>query len=155
MIQGDEIMQEAIQIAAALAGALGFALLFNIRGQKLVFAAIGGGLAWGVYLVAGCFTENLYLCGFAASVMLTLYAECMARVYKTPVTVFLVTAAIPLIPGGGLYRAMNCLMQQDITGFGAESSYTLLFAASMSAGITFTTMIFRFVWKSVYRQRRM
>ena len=94
-------MQEIIQLFAALLGSLGFAVLFNIRGEKLVFAALGGLLSWGVYLGAGYIDNNPYFCGFTASVLLTLYAECMARVHKTPVTVFLVSAAIPLIPGAG------------------------------------------------------
>ncbi len=103
-------MQEIIQLFAAFLGSLGFAVLFNIRGEKLVFAALGGLLSWGVYLGAGYIDNNPYFCGFTASVLLTLYAECMARVHKTPVTVFLVSAAIPLIPGAGLYRAMSSLL---------------------------------------------
>lgn len=136
-------MEQWIQLAAALFGSLGFAALFNIHGRKLAFATLGGLAAWAVYLAAACVTDNPYLCGFFASVLLTLYAECMARVHKTPVTVFLVSAAVPLIPGAALYRSMDCLMHQRWEAFAAESIYTLLFAASMSAGITFTTLIFR------------
>lgn len=148
-------MQEGIQLLAALLGSLGFSALFNIRGKKLMFAAIGGFLAWGVYLGVENMTDNPYLCGFVSSVMLTLYAECMARVHKTPVTVFLVAAAIPLIPGAGLYRSMNYLMQGMWEKATRESVYTLLFAASMSAGITVTTVIFRMAWRAAYCQRRM
>lgn len=148
-------MQEVVQLAAATIGSLGFAALFNIRGKKLAISTLGGFFAWAVYLFAARFTENPYLCGFISSVMLTLYAECMARVYKTPVTVFLVSAAIPLIPGAALYRTMSCLMSEDWIGMRKESTYALLFAASMSAGITLTTLIFRAVWKQLYNQRRM
>ena len=148
-------MQEGIQLLAALFGSLGFAMLFNIRGQKVIFAAFGGFLAWAVYLLMEKVTLNPYLCGFTASVMLTLYAECMARVHKTPVTVFLVSAAIPLFPGAPLYRTMNFLMHRNWEGFAEESVYTLLFAVSMSAGITFTTILFRLVWNWSHGQRRM
>ena len=147
-------MQEIIQLFAAFLGSLGFAVLFNIRGEKLVFAALGGLLSWGVYLGAGYIDNNPYFCGFTASVLLTLYAECMARVHKTPVTVFLVSAAIPLIPGAGLYRAISSLMERDWVRFSKESSYTLLFAASMSAGITFTTIIYRMIKRWSSRQTR-
>lgn len=148
-------MEEIIQLIAAGLGSIGFAALFNIRGEKLIFASLGGFFAWAVYLTAARYTDNPYLCGFTASVMLTLYAECMARIHKTPVTVFLVSATIPLIPGAALYRSMNCLMQQNWAGFYKESTYTLLFAASMSAGITATTIIFRMVWNSRHRLRRL
>lgn len=148
-------MQNGIQLLAALLGSLGFAALFNIRGKKLAFATFGGFFAWAVYLAVGEVTLNPYICGFVSSVALTLYAEIMARCQKTPVTVFLVSAAIPLIPGGALYRSMNYLMQREWELFGQESLYTLLFAASMSAGITVTTVIFRMMWRWIYRQRRM
>ena len=45
---------------------------------------------------------------FVASVVLTIYAEILARVVKCPATLFLVTAAVPLIPGGSLYN--TCLL---------------------------------------------
>lgn len=148
-------MDKIIQLSAAALGSLGFAVLFNIRGRKLIFATIGGAWAWAVYLMGECRTDNDYICGFIASVMLTLYAEGMARIHKTPVTVFLVSAAIPLIPGAALYRSMNYLMQRQWDLFGQESVYTLLFAASMSAGITATTIIFRAAWRLRYAQRRL
>lgn len=147
-------MEELTQLTAALFGSLGFAAFFNIRGKKLAFATLGGLTAWAIYLAAARVTDNPYLCGFTASVLITLYAECMARIHKTPVTVFLVSAAVPLIPGAALYRSMNYLMHQRWEAFAAESAYTLLFAASMSAGITFTTLGFRFLWKCLYRENR-
>lgn len=36
---------------------------------------------------------------------------------KTPVTVFLVSATIPLIPGAALYRTMNWMMMKDWAEF--------------------------------------
>ena len=38
------------QVIVALVASLGFAIIFNIRGRKLIFAAIGGGLSWFCYL---------------------------------------------------------------------------------------------------------
>lgn len=58
-----------------------------------------------------------------------------------------------LIPGAALYRAMNCLMYRNYAGFSKEGTYTLLFAASMSAGITFTTVVFRMIWRQLYSSR--
>lgn len=138
-------MDKLIQLASAWAGTLGFALLFNVRGRKLLFASLGGLLAWAAYMLTELHTPNPYLCAFNATVVLTLYAEIMAILQKTPVTVFLVSAAIPLIPGAGLYRAMNCAVHSDWPGFYAQGSYALLFAASMSAGITLTTTVFSLV----------
>ena len=138
-------MHPLLQLAAAWVGSLGFAMLFNVRGKKLPLASLGGLLAWAVYLFIARHTSNDYLCGFCASVALTLYAEVMAIFQKSPVTVFLVSAAIPLIPGAALYRAMDCVMHGDWPGLWARGSYALLFAASMSAGITVTTILFQLI----------
>ena len=145
-------MHPLLQLAAAWVGSLGFAMLFNVRGKKLPLASLGGLLAWAVYLLIARHTSNDYLCGFCASVALTLYAEVMAILEKSPVTVFLVSAAIPLIPGAALYRAMDGLMHGKLEGFVQYGRYALLFAASMSAGITVTTILFQLI-RSVLRRR--
>ena len=132
-----------IQLIAATIGAAGFSALFNLKGKKLIYATIGGFLSWSVYLLSVFIYPNVYLGGFISSVAVTLFAECMARFQKSPVTVFLVSGAIPLFPGGALYSAMNCLVMNDMAGFSEHATYTLLFAACMSAGITCTTVVFQ------------
>ena len=51
-------MNPYIQIIAAFFGSLGFALLFNLRGQWLFFTALGGGLSWCIYLISGSFISH-------------------------------------------------------------------------------------------------
>ena len=113
-------MREIIQLVVSFTGSLGFAALFNIHGKKLWFAALGGCLSWAVYLAVEFITPSPYVCGFWSTVAITLYAECMARIHKTPVTVFLVSATIPLIPGAALYRTMNWMMMQEWDKFCAD-----------------------------------
>jgi len=146
-------MDKIIQLGAAWLGTLGFALLFNVRGRKLFYASLGGLLAWAVYLLVEGLAGNAYLSGFCATVALTLYAELMAIVQRAPVTVFLVSAAIPLIPGAALYRTMDCAMHRDWQGFAAQGGYALGFAASMAAGITATTILFQFLRGALRRRR--
>ena len=145
-------MSPLIQLPAALLGSLGFGALFNLHGRKLVFAALGGLLSWSVYLAVAQLTDSPYVCAFIASVSLTLYAEAMARIHRTPVTVFLVTAAVPLIPGAGLYRSASALMLKHMDAFAEQGSYTLLFAASMSAGVTLTTLLFQLALTAMRRR---
>ena len=145
-------MNEFIQLMAALFGSLGFAMIFNIHGKKLIWAAFGGFYVWAIYLLwQHIFGSDDYISAFAASSLLTLYAELMARWHKTPVTVFLVSGSIPLIPGASLYRTMNWLMGNHTLLFRRDSIYTILFATSMAAGITATTLIFRMIWGIIIR----
>lgn len=148
-------MRELLQLLTACIGALGFALLYNTRGVNALLAAVGGFLGWAAFLGAGrLWGPNDYIGGFAASVMLTVYAECMARIRKTPVTVFLVSGAIPLVPGASLYRAMKYLTAGNGQMFREQSAYALLFAASMSTGIMVTTIVFRLCWSFIAKDVR-
>ena len=147
-------MNDVIQLLAALAGSFGFGVVFNLHGKKLAYAALGGFFSWGIYLLAAGYGANDHLCAFIASVALTVYAEIMARVHKAPVTVFLVIAAIPLIPGASLYRSAHYLMQRRQELFASQSMYTLLFAASMSAGITLTSLVLQIVRKLLPHKAR-
>ena len=79
-------MNPYIQIIAAFFGSLGFALLFNLRGQWLFFTALGGGLSWCVYLISGSFISHYERQYFAAAFFLGIYSELMARKTKSPST---------------------------------------------------------------------
>lgn len=146
-------MQQTIELLSALVSSLGFAGLFNLHGKKMIYAALGGLFAWAIYMLVEVFTDSPYICAFISSIALTLYSETMARVQKSPVTVFLVIAVIPLVPGAGLYRTMNYFMHQQPELAAAQSLYTLLFAASMSAGIALTTVFFQIVLRTMRRYR--
>ena len=140
--------EEWMQIAAALSGSLGFGLIFNLNHKKLYAAAIGGGVCWIAYLVFDHFLANDYEAAFFASAIVLVYAEIMARVLKTPVTVFSLIGTIPIIPGAALYRTMDALIQSDYEQFGTQGIYTLLFAICMAAGIVIGTVIFKLFEKS-------
>ena len=136
-------MDMLIQLVTAFAGSLGFALLFHVRREKLFLASLGGLLAWGAYLLMGFVSDQDVVRYFFASVALTVYAEILARVVKCPATLFLVTASIPLIPGGSLYRTMEYFMQNDLQAFSAQALTTVLLAVSIAVGMLFPTAVFQ------------
>ena len=139
------MMYYAVQLASAFAGSLGFALLFHVRREKLLLASLGGLLAWGVYLLMGGISDQDVVRYFAASVVLTVYAEVLARLVKCPATLFLVTASVPLIPGGSLYRTMQYFMENNLDAFSTQALTTVLLAVSIAVGMLFPTSIFQLI----------
>lgn len=75
-----------LQLTTAFVGSLGFALLFHVRRDRLLLASLGGLLGWGVYLLMGLATDQEVVRYFVASVVLTVYAETLARLVKCPAT---------------------------------------------------------------------
>lgn len=134
-----------IQLATAFVGSLGFALLFRVKRERLLLASVGGLLAWGVYLLMGLVTDQEVVRYFVASVALTVYAEILARLVRCPATLFIVTASIPLIPGGSLYQTMQYFMQNDLEAFSRQALTTVLLAVALAVGMLFPTAIFQLI----------
>lgn len=147
-------MDKFIQLLAAGAGSLGFSLLFNTRGAQLIWATLGGCLSWAVYLLTYALWPSDAVCYFLAAVVLTVYAEIMARLHKTPVTVYLVAGTIPLIPGASLYRTMSCAVAGDAQSALMHGVTTLLLAAAIAAGILACMVLWNIGMLAFSRLRR-
>ncbi len=128
-----------IQIVAALCGTLGFGILFNMHGKKLLLASVGGMAAWGLYLLLHHWFHNEILCYFLVALIIAAYAEVMARVLKTPAITFCITALIPLVPGGALYYSISYALEGSSQEFLSKAAHTLGLAAALSVGIILVT----------------
>ncbi len=137
-----------LQLVTAFVGSFAFALLFRVRRERLLPASLGGLLAWGVYLLMGALTDQEVVRYFVASVVLTVYAETLARLVRCPATLFIVTASIPLIPGGSLYQTMEYFMRNDLEAFSRQALTTVLLAVALAVGMLFPTAIFQLLHKA-------
>lgn len=131
----------------ALLGSLGFALLYQPRIQHLAAGALGGLIAWGVYLLASSFLTGVFLPGkflpcLLAAAIASLYAEIMARIKRAPSTIYQLPAIIPLVPGSTLYYTMSHLVVSDWQGMARYGLETLWFTLAIAAGITFSWALF-------------
>ena len=138
---------EIIQVLAGFIGTLGFGVLFNVRGKRLIVAAIGGLLSWLLFILFNKVVHNEPVAYFAVSVAISAYAEIMARVLKTPTTAFIITGLIPLIPGGSLYYTMAYAFESDINKFVSKAVYTLELAAALALGVITVTTIVKIINK--------
>lgn len=142
-----------IQIFAGLIGSIGFAVLFNIHGKRLVAAGVGGGLAWLLFTVANIHITNEAICYFLVSFVISIYSEICARVFKTPTTAFLTVSLIPLIPGASLYYTMTYAFDGKAEMFIQKAFFTLQLASALALGIIATTAIIRILNKTVFIKR--
>ena len=130
---------ELIQIISGFVGTMGFAVLFNIRGKRFVFAGLGGLLSWILFILLNRAIPNEPVCYFFVAVWISAYAELMARVLKTPTTTFITTSLVPLIPGGSLYYTMAYAFESDMEHFLDKGIYTLELASALALGIIIAT----------------
>lgn len=147
-------VNELLQILAGFAGAAGFAILFNIRGKKFWAAALGGLLAWALVVLIGKIVSNEPAVYFVVAFAISVYAEIMARVLKTPTTAFIITSLIPLIPGGSLYYTMISVFQTGQGEFLEKGTHTLQLAAALALGIVAVTTLTSAVYRIYYFIKR-
>ena len=137
-----------IRVIAAAVGTLGFGVLFNLRGKKLLVGALGGMFAWLLFEVLGGVVQNEPIRYFIVSAAASVYAEVFARVMKTPRTTFWIVNLIPLIPGGSLYYTMSSAVESDFEIFMQRGIYTLELAAALSLGIVTVAAFSRLIKKN-------
>ena len=138
---------EFIRIISAFVGTLAFAELFNIRGKRLVYAALGGLLSWSLFEIIDIFINNEVFIYFVVALLSSFYAEILARILKTPTTAFIITSLIPLIPGSSLYYTMAYAFHSDVDRFMQKGIYTLELASSLALGIIIATTVVNIVFK--------
>ena len=135
--------QDVLSIIASFFGSFGFAIIYNIRGRRVLIPAIGGAVFWAVYLVFLHFVNNEYLGFFVVAILITIYSEIWARVLKTPATTILMPTVIPLIPGGSLYYAMDAALRHDAPEFILKAQKAIGLAVALAAGIMVVTSLRR------------
>lgn len=126
---------EIIQVIMSLLGSIGFGILFNLRGRRLMLAGLGGMLGWIIYLILYRITGHEVMSYGLATVLTTLYSQAMARIVKSPATLFLVPSVVPMLPGGYLYYSMLYAVSGDWDNFLAEGVLTLSTAAAIAVGM--------------------
>lgn len=143
----------ALQCLWAFLGSLGFGVFFNIRGKNLWFAALAGLVGWAAYLLSAGLLSGAVPQSFWAGAAISLYSECMAVSRKCPVTVFLVAAMIPLVPGSTIYYTMEALLLGNMRRFVQMGLSTFEIAGAIAMGILSVSFLVR-LSKNLLRRLR-
>lgn len=142
------------QALACMVGCIGFSFLFNIHGHGRYLCVIGGVLAYVVmYLTAHLF-HNSYLAYFWGTVTAALYAEIMARIRKYPAISYLVVSIFPLVPGAGVYHAMEYAVEGDMSGFADAGMQTAAIAGVMAVGILLTSTLVKIITNQKHKMQK-
>ena len=135
----------SIEIIASFIGTLGFGILFNIRGKKLWYAALGGLLSWAIFLALGFVISGEPVRYLIVAIVTTIYSELMARALKTPASTFCIITLIPLVPGGSLYYTMTYALRGNLNAFISKAVYTIQLTVALALGIVIVISADKFI----------
>lgn len=137
-------MESLIQCLAAFIGCFGFTFIFRIQ-KNIRFSIIGsfiGALGWFIYLITS-FLNNIFLQSFIAMFCVSLLAECLARLFKAPATIFIIIGCFPLVPGSGIYYTMLYAVQGMNDLFMESFLSTLGTSLSIALAILISSTLFQ------------
>ena len=144
---------EMVQIVTGFIGSLCFGILFNLKGKRLVAGALGGLLSWGAFVVFSFFVASEVVNYFLVSILISVYAEIMAKLLKTPTTPIITTALIPLIPGGSLYYTVASAFDSSFGIFSEKAFHTLKLAGALALGMIIVLSVWRFITLKLAKRR--
>ena len=129
----------------------GFAVIYNIHGPGILICAFGGALGWLSYLLSAPILQSDISQTLVAAIVISIYAECMARIRKCPVTGYLLVAIFPLVPGGGIYYTMEHAINGENALFLSSFLHTMGVAGALAVGVLLVSSAVR-MW-GAFRHR--
>lgn len=134
-----------IELAAAFLGSLGLGILFYLRKQLLLPAAIGGLGNRIVFLVVWYRLGSVGVAYLTASVITALYTEIMARILKVPTTVLLLPAVATSVPGRLLFYTMGSMAWGQVEQMKQYALQTGKYALIIAGGISIVGAMFSII----------
>lgn len=133
------------ELVLAYFGSIFPCVIFNIDRRNLHFAGLGGAIGWGVYGIIANTSYGVVFAVFLGAAAVGLYSEIMARIRKSPASIFAFGGIFPLVPGIGAYNTVLAIVKgrvSDAYSFGLE---TIGSAGAIAFGIMLASAIFKFV----------
>lgn len=128
---------------------IGFGIVFNNKYKHLPIVAIGGVLATLIYLIANKLSNNSFVSVMCGTIFATLLAELLARILKSPTTVFLIPAIIPFVPGARLFFMMYSLLNSDMLSAKVNFNELMLSSLGIAVGIILASVFAQIVIKTI------
>jgi uncharacterized membrane protein YjjB (DUF3815 family) len=132
-----------IQVISAFFATVAFALLFYLPRKYLVLTGLTGSFGWLIYLLCIRFWNDKVTASFVATLFIALSSHILARIFKTPVTMFLIPGIIPLVPGAGMYQLVHSIVDNTSSKTSGYFYQTLQIAGAIALGIFIIDTIFR------------
>ena len=137
---------------ACTAAMVGIAIIFDVPPKKLFWALIGSAISCLLMLIGDKFGLDPLITNMIATAVPCVYCEIMARVLKTPTTVFMIPTLLPLVPGSRLYYTMFYLFSGELALFLENMLAAVKICTGIAVAIILVTGAMRWI-EAAKRQR--
>lgn len=138
---------------AAFVSVLAFSVVIDIPRRYILQAGFVGGIGWFFYLYAYELYDKVWVATFVAGFVIALIAHIFAKVYKAPVTIFLISGMIPIVPGGQMYRSVYYILMSNEEKAGYYIRESIQVAGAMALAIFITDSLFKYIRMSTKKKK--
>ena len=138
-----------LAIVESFLATLAYAVLFNVPKQYYTAWGITGMAGWLLYL-AMCQVTTVALASFVGTLAVVLISRIFTVRKKCPITIFLVSGIIPLVPGAGIYYTAYYLVTGQMSLAAVKGLEAVKIAFAIVLGIIFVVSIPRDVFQIRY-----
>lgn len=118
----------------------GFAVLFQVPRESIIFSGFTGMVQWMVYFVLRDLGVNTYFNFFIASFAAGIIAEAFARFQKKPAIIYIVPGLLPLVPGSNIYYTMLHFVKNEYNLAINQGAQTFFLAIAIAAGVVLSSV---------------
>lgn len=150
-------LEVIINIVFSYVASVGFALTINVPHRALNLVGVCGIAGWMAYWFGNVAGMGRMLSNLIGAFVIGILALFCARFKKCPVTVFIIPALVPLVPGVPAYQAIRSLVNGDLFEGEASIMRVAVVTCAIALGILLSTMIAEMFYRTkryFYQKRR-
>ena len=126
----------------SFAGTIGFAIMYNVPKKYYIGCGVTGMAGWIVYLlVSGMNYVSAAVGSFFGAFIVVLISRMLSVKMRCPITIFLISGILPLVPGAGIYNTVYYIVTNQLTQAALKGIESLKIAFAIVMGIVIVVSI--------------
>lgn len=149
------MMHAVMNAFCSFMGTIAFAAMFNVPKRYYMCCGFTGMAGWMTYCVMVYGHASAAFASFFATLVVVLISRALTVLMKCPITIFLVSGIIPLVPGAGVYYTVYYLVTNQLAEASRRGMESVKIAFAIVLGIVFVVSIPRDAFHALFRFRRL
>ncbi len=121
------VIKIVANLACSFIGTIAYAVMFQVPRRFYIGCGITGSVGWMIYKLASVYC-SVAVASFIGTVCTVLVARMLTVRLKCPITIFLISGIITLVPGAGIYftayyLVTNQLAMAAVKGWSGKSGF--------------------------------
>ncbi len=143
------------QIFCSFVGTIGFAIMYNVPKKYYIGCGFTGMAGWMMYyFVSAQRYMTTAAASFCGALVVVLISRILAVRLKCPITLFLISGILPLVPGAGVYNTVYYIVTNQLASAALKGIESLKVAFAIVMGIVIVVSIPRDVFHILYWKKR-